>query len=380
MGLARSLAVGLLCSLPLFNAVLAAPTAPNPAAPRSAIAIKLNQSASRARSVVGADVVEDLIRKAQSGSTHAKRDAQFSVLPLITTLTPEKISEMVQRATELNPNYKPADFGSWFQVQFPDSTADEDESEIGEIFMSDNTIGGVGIAHGAEGHVVGVQRTVGGGPVENEAEAIMDAAAYLSAGDVMLLEMQTGDAAGNSWPVEILDAQFDAISLATSLGIIVIEPAANGAQDMDQPVLRIGETTALALLNRDSADFRDSGAIVVGAGSSAAPHSRLSFSNYGNRVDAYSWGENIATSTVNADDQNDDIYDYFDGTSGASPIVAGAALIIQGIVNVNRGTKLTPAEMRSLITVGGTASADPSSDKIGVQPDLRALIDGGHLD
>ncbi|KAH6842498.1 peptidase S8/S53 domain-containing protein [Chaetomium sp. MPI-CAGE-AT-0009] len=371
MGIARSLALGLLCSLPLFNVALAAPTAAsNPAAPRSAIAIKLNKSASRARSVAGADVVEDLIRKAQSGSTHAKRDAQFNVLPLITSLTPEKISEMVQRATELNPTYKPADFDAWFQVQFPDST----------IFMSDNTVGGVGIAHGAEGHVVGIQRTVGGGPVENEPEAIMDAAAYLGPGDVMLLEMQTGDAAGNNWPVEILDAQFDAISLATSLGIIVIEPAANGAQDMDQPVLRPGETTALALLNKNSPDFRDSGAIVVGAGSAGAPHSRLSFSNYGSRVDAYSWGENIATSSVIAEDfSNDDTYDYFDGTSGASPIVAGAALIIQGIVNENRGTKLTPAEMRRLITVGGTASANPATDKIGVQPDLRALIDGGYL-
>jgi subtilisin family serine protease len=253
-------------------------------------------------------------------------------------------------------------------------------SVLGEIFMSDNTIGGVGIAHGAQGHVVGIQRTVGGGPVENEPEAIMDAAAYLSPGDVMLLEMQTGDANGDLWPIEILDAQFDAISLATALGIVVIEPAGNGAQDLDQPVLRVGETTAVALLNKNSPDFRDSGAIMVGAGSTTVPHSRLSFSNYGSRVDAYSWGEGIATTSVNtADFSNADIYADFDGTSGAAPIVAGAALSIQGMVNVNRGSKLTPAEMRSLITVGGTASANPSTDKIGVQPNLKALIDGGYL-
>lgn len=136
MGFTRSLALGLLYSLPLFNIALAAPTSASDPAPRSAIAIKLNKSASRARSVAGADVVEDLIRKAQAGSTHAKRDAQFNVLPLITTLTPEKISELVQRATELDPSYKPGDFNSWFQVHFPDSTVNEDDSDIVQLLSN----------------------------------------------------------------------------------------------------------------------------------------------------------------------------------------------------------------------------------------------------
>jgi subtilisin family serine protease len=252
---------------------------------------------------------------------------------------------------------------------------------LGEILMSDNTVGGVGIAHGAQGHVVGIQRTnEDGGPVINEAEAIMDAASHLLPGDVILLEMQTGDANNNLWPIEILDAQFEAIRLATAMGIVVIEPAGNGGQDTDQPVLRVGDTVARALLNRNSPDFRESGAIMVGAGSSALPRSRLYFSNYGNRVDVHSWGENIATSSVVAEDWSyDDTYTDFDGTSGAAPIIAGAALSIQGMLSANGRSKLTPAEMRSLITVGGTATSNPSTDKIGVQPDLRALIDGGYL-
>jgi hypothetical protein len=135
--LTRSLALGLLCALPLFNSVLAAPTQPrDDDAPRSAIAIKLNKAASRARSVAGASVVEDLIRKAQSGSGLAKRDAQFNVQPLITSLSNEQLSELVQRAVANDPNYKPVDFGAWYQVQFPETTAEEDESEVLRLLTS----------------------------------------------------------------------------------------------------------------------------------------------------------------------------------------------------------------------------------------------------
>lgn len=244
--------------------------------------------------------------------------------------------------------------------------------------MADNSIGGVGIVPSARGHVVGITRTVNGGPVENPPEAILDAASFLSAGDVILLEMQTGDVDYNLWPIEILDAVYDAIKLVTAMGITVVEPAANGGMDMDLPVTREGDSTPRALLNRSSPDFRDSGAIMVGAGSSStSARTRLSFSNYGSRVDVHAWGENIETSTVNS--AYEDIYDTFSGTSGAAPIIAGAALSIQGMVSANRGTKLAPAELRALIKVGGTETGNPGVDRIGVQPDLKALIDGGHL-
>lgn len=252
---------------------------------------------------------------------------------------------------------------------------------LGEMLMVDNTIGGVGIVPSAQGHVVGIQRTVGGGPVENQPEAIMDAASFLDFGDAILLEMQTGDADRNLWPVEILDAEYDAIRLAVALGITVIEPAGNGGMDLNEPVLRPGETTPpLALLNRNSPDFRDSGAIMVGAASSTLPRTRLDFSNYGNRVDTHSWGENILTTSVDPSNNYAHIYSSFSGTSGAAPIVAGAALSIQGMVNANRGSKLSPAALRELIVVGGSTTSNPAADMIGVQPDLRALIDGGHLE
>ena len=69
----------------------------------------------------------------------------------------------------------------------------------------------------------------------------------------------------------------------------------------------------------------------------------------------------------------------FEGTSGASPIVAGAALILQGIrqAALDRGApgkRFSPQQLRDLLTANGTPSKTPSTDKIGVMPDLRAII------
>lgn len=240
--------------------------------------------------------------------------------------------------------------------------------------MRDNTLGGVGIAPKAQGHVVGISRNRN----ENQPEAIMDAISFLKFGDAILLEMQVQDNAQHYWPVEILDAEYEAIRLATAKGITVIEPASNGGQNMDVPVVRYGETTPRGFLVKGHKDFRDSGAIMVGAGSPSVPHTRLDFSNYGQRVDTYAWGTNIFTTSANLEETS--VYDYFDGTSGAAPIVAGAVLSVQGMISANRGgRKLNPQEMRTTIVRGGTPSANPGSDKIGVMPNLKALIDGGYL-
>lgn len=250
---------------------------------------------------------------------------------------------------------------------------------LGEMLMADNNIGGVGIIPGAQGHVVGVTRVVGGGPYENYPEAILDAVDALGFGDAILLEIQVPDANGNMFPVEIIDAVFDAISLASSLGITVIEPAGNGQQDLDAPILRIGSATPASILNPSSPEFRDSGAIMVGAATSTIPRTRVLESNYGARIDVHAWGENILTASVAGSADDIDTYLPFDGTSGAAPIIAGAALSVQGMISANRGTKLNALALRDLIKIDGTPTSNPSVDKLGVQPDLRALIDGGHL-
>lgn len=196
----------------------------------------------------------------------------------------------------------------------------------------------------------------------------------MSVGDVLLLEAQQTDPVSGEyyWPVSIADANYDAIRLTTALGITVVEAACNGNYDLDAYVNLKGKR----IFNRSSPDFRDPFSIMVGAGSSAVPHTRLGFSNYGFRVDTYAWGEKVDTTATNEGGTDNSAYTTtFNGTSSASPIIAGAALAIQGIAVADSGKKLPPARLRNLLSSYGTPSKDPDSDRIGKMPDLRAIID-----
>src|SRR5262249_46361847 len=194
-------------------------------------------------------------------------------------------------------------------------------SVLGEVLMVDNTLGGVGIAPSASGRVISQQRTAAS---YNTADAILDAVAHMAFGDVLLLEAQEYDPVGGAyyWPVEIVDGTYDVIRLATALGIVVVEAGCNGGYDLDTYTNLSGKS----IFNRGSADFRDSGAIMVGASTSAFPHSRAVWSatqasNYGSRIDCYAWGENIDTTTTDGAGTNNTMYTAgFSGTSGASPI------------------------------------------------------------
>ena len=111
----------------------------------------------------------------------------------------------------------------------------------------------------------------------NTAEAIPSAAGVMQSGDVLLLEAQTTSSTMAGYlPVEVEQATFDAIQYATSNGIIVVEAGGNGSNDLDN----YKDSNNKAILNRSSADFRDSGAIMVGAASFTAPHSRLGIGAY----------------------------------------------------------------------------------------------------
>ncbi|MBJ8154157.1 S8 family peptidase [Bacillus cereus] len=250
---------------------------------------------------------------------------------------------------------------------------DHGTSVLGIVSAEDNNIGGIGIAPKAKVKVVSQIRDNGN---YNTADAILSAVNNMQAGDILLLEVQaTYDGYGdkNYFPVEVKPDIFDAIRMGTNKGIIIIEAGANGGNDLDQFRDRNGKQ----VLNRNSPDFKDSGAIMVGAASARVPHKRSYFSNYGSRVDVYGWGNAVDTTDAKPSEFITNLYtSSFAGTSSASPIIAGAAASIQGIAKNNQGRVYTPRQLRDILSDSSTRtkSNDPTSDKIGVLPDLKAIL------
>src|SRR5688572_29630820 len=69
---------------------------------------------------------------------------------------------------------------------------------------------------------------------------------------------------------------------------------------------------------------------------------------------------------------------HFSGTSSASPVVAGAALLVQSVVKTERGAPLSPVELRALLAETGSPQTDgphgPESQHIGPRPDVRRAL------
>lgn len=206
------------------------------------------------------------------------------------------------------------------------------------------------------------------------ADAIMAASDLLDPGDVLLLEVQI-----NFYPAEIDIACYAAIELAVGLGIVVIEAAGNGSHDLDAYTDAWGDHIF-------DPSFRDSGAIMVGAGAAGnfgPARSKMDFSNYGARVNCQGWGEEVVTcgygDLYDGGTEQTEYTEIFNGTSSASPIIAGVALCIQGIAQNSLGHRLSPAQIRYLVSTFGAPQTDnlptyPATQHIGVLPDLQAII------
>jgi hypothetical protein len=250
-------------------------------------------------------------------------------------------------------------------------------SVLGEVCAVDNDLGCVGIVPNiASVDVVSFHEST-------RAEAILAALASLSFGDALLLEAQVWlNGTELLGPIEAYDAEYEAIRLATALGITVIEAGGNGTNNGSAPALDMDTYTTLSgrmIFNRDPAnpDFRDSGAVIVTAATSTAPHTRLTYGPHGRRIDCYAWGHNINTLTSSADGSTSDYRTSFGGTSGASPIITGAALAIQGRAEAQLGFRFSPRQMRAILSnpeTGTPPDADETT-QIGVMPNLRAIFD-----
>ena len=267
---------------------------------------------------------------------------------------------------------------------------------LGEMGGDGNSFGVTGICPNARLSAVSVFRTNAND--YNSAAAIRYAADQLSVGDVMLLEQhrpgpnypggntQMGFIAIEWWPDDFL-----AIQYATSKGIIVVEAAGNGSQNLDAAVYNTPQAGFPAWWKNPFKRLvgMDCGAIIVGAGAPPSgaygtDRSRLGFSNWGSCVDAQGDGSGVTTTGYGdvtgtpATDKNQWYTNFFSGTSSASPIVTGAVASLQGVQRAARRPLLTPARMRQLLRSTGSpqqASASaPLSQRIGNRPNLRQLI------
>ncbi len=242
---------------------------------------------------------------------------------------------------------------------------------LGEIASKDNGLGMFGIAPN-------VARIYTSSIAGSSAAAAIDRAqAELRAGDVLLIELHSIGPRRRFMPMEFWDDVFDVIQIATARGIVVVEAAGNGAEDLDHEEYR-------GKLDRKK---RDSGAIMVGAGAPALEgwkdRSRLDFSNYGSRVDVQGWGRMVASldygDLQGCDATHRKYTNTFAGTSSASPIVAGAALLVESIVKTQRKCTLAPRDIRTVLTETGSPQTDgphgSAKQQIGPRPDLARAIE-----
>jgi tetratricopeptide (TPR) repeat protein len=227
------------------------------------------------------------------------------------------------------------------------------------------TLHQLGVLHGQPHRFAGTNGHV--------AAALMQALnnGVLKKGDVLLLEVQRG-----LLPAEVDAADFDAIRLASGLGVLVVEAAGNGGFNLDA---WSDPATGRSLRRGDP---RDSGAVLVGASRASVPHDRAHFSNYGSRLDCFGWGEAVTTcgyGDLYYGTADDDLFtNSFSGTSSASPIIAGAAALLQALHAKQTGFELEPRAMRALLSdpATGTREGPNVHGHIGVMPDLKAIVNG----
>ncbi len=214
------------------------------------------------------------------------------------------------------------------------------------------------------------------------AGAVIGALDVLLAGDVLLIEQQSW-MLGNYCPVSADPVVFDAITYAVAAGITVVEPGGNGGQDLDAPGWEGWFDRSL----------RDSGAILVGGG--ASPGSGWPVrdwypygSSYGSRVDVQGWYDGIVTASggdyggayadlawYNRDDRQA-YTQSFGGTSGASPMVTAAAVMMQSVAMAAGQPPWEPVELRAALAAWGTPQGGERVRHIGPQPDMRRMLRG----
>lgn len=304
------------------------------------------------------------------------------------------------------------------------TTDDDHGTAVLGVFSGDvNNIGVIGISPEANVSAISLESY-------STSEAILIAADKLQKGDIILIEVHRrgplGHLGNNQFGyigIEWWPDDFAAIQYATQKGIIVVEAAGNGGQNLDHPQYdqrpvndpEFG-TFPSSWENPFNFNNSQSGAIIVGAGmppigthgrnsqpdwgDKYADRARCFFSNYGSRVDVQGWGWEVTTTGYGdlQGGRNKDAWytDQFSGTSSASPMIVGVLVCLQGILKARNNNLLDSQQAISLLRNSGASQengpgfqfipkmmgsgylrnhpARPDTERIGNRPDLAQLI------
>lgn len=234
----------------------------------------------------------------------------------------------------------------------------------GVVYSHNGTYGTTGIAHNASAYILYPEWQEG---MEwNRIDAITNAVNDGIAGDILIYEMQIDDPNGAFVPAEYDQLVWDLTKTATLKGLVVVAAAGNGGVNLDTPL-------------HDSYNARgDSGAIIVGAGTSTVNHDTHSGSTYGTRVNVQAWGENVFTTGYGGIQFANDVHQYYTdsygGTSSATAIVGGCAALLQSYYFSMTNSYMTSIQMRELLINTGIPQVNMSAP-IGPFPDLRKAME-----
>ena len=239
---------------------------------------------------------------------------------------------------------------------------------IGQMIATDNEYGVTGAVPDAEILVVAPY------PEENYynvAAALVASLDFLIAGDVVLIEQQAS-AFDAYCPMEYVPSVFDAIQWLVAEDINVVEPSANGAQDLD----------ADRWEGWFDLTVQDSGAIMVGGSYGMGDLKWSGGSSYGSRIDVQGWFDRIVTTSADEyadlfypDDTRQAYTAYFGGTSGASPQIVSVISAFNSAILAQGGEPWSAEATRDLIR--NTGRSQPLWDQstwIGSQPDASTLL------
>lgn len=241
---------------------------------------------------------------------------------------------------------------------------------VGIVGGMQNEYGVTGLAHGISDMVVYPEYTNERG--YDRIFAITKALENAKKGDVVMYEMQ---AFNNSTEKKLVPAEYDKIvweltKAASDLGVTIVAAAANGTVNLDAPE------------HKAYNDMGDSGAIIVGGGTPDTNHNKVSYSNYGNRVNLQGWAEKVfTTGEINFGSCNASFIDNnknrsytacFSGTSSATPIVASCAIVLQSAYFEQTGNYLTPLQIREILTSTGIPQG--TGGNIGPLPNMKAAL------